>query len=70
MARDDNYNWRVWTTNFGASLACLTEQANNLGYDLVYCESKGVNAFFIRKDCNVFETKTSEQAWVKLWWTN
>ena len=68
MPRNDSYEWRLWETNFGASLKSLTQQANRLGYDLVYCESRGVNAFYIRKDCNPFPALTAEQAWVKLWW--
>lgn len=68
MPYDTNYVWRLWETNFGASLKSLTLQANALGYDLVYCESRGVNAFYIRKDLNPFPALTAEQAWVKLWW--
>lgn len=68
MPYDENYSWKLWESNFGASLKSFTEQADRLGYDLVYCESKGVNAFFVRKDANVFPKKTSEEAWVKLWW--
>lgn len=68
MPYDDNYRWTLWKTDFGASLKSFTVQANNMGYDLVYCESKGVNAFFIRKDVNIFPSLTSEQAYVKLWW--
>lgn len=68
MPRNDDYRWQLWKTNFGASLLSYTEQAERLGYDLVYCESKGVNAFYVRKDINVFPKLSSEQAWVKLWW--
>lgn len=69
MPRNDNYFWPGETDRaFGASLKSYTEQANRLGYDLVYCNSNGVNAFFIRKDVNVFPIKTSEEAWVKLCW--
>jgi len=68
MPRNDSYVWQLWKTNFGASLLSYTEQAERLGYDLVYCESKGVNAFYVRKDVNVFPKLTSEQAFVKLWW--
>jgi hypothetical protein len=63
MPRDDNYIWKG-QRNFGASLKSLTTQANNLGYDLVYCDSRGINAFFIRKDINVFLPKTSKQAYI------
>lgn len=66
MPHNDNYVWTKHDTTFGASLKSLTNQADRLGYKLVYCESKGVNAFFIRHDVNVFPIKSSEQAWVKL----
>lgn len=68
MPYSTEYRWKLWETNFGASLKSLTIQANSLGYDLVYCESRGVNAFFIRRDINPFAALTAEQAWVKLWW--
>lgn len=68
MPYDENYQWHTWQREFGASLRSLTKQADELGYDLVYCESRGVNAFFIRRDLNVFKAKTVEQAWRKLWW--
>jgi hypothetical protein len=70
MPHNINYEWTMWKTNFGASLLSYTEQAERLGYDLVYCDSQGVNAFYIRKDINVFPKLTSEQAWVKLWWAH
>ncbi len=35
----------------GASLTALTELADYKGYALVGCDSVGVNAFFVRKDC-------------------
>ncbi len=38
------------TNHFGASLASLTELAKTLGFGLVACDSRGVNAFFVRKD--------------------
>lgn len=65
MPRNDNYCWQG-QRNYGASLKSYTKQANEFGYDLVYCESKGVNAFFVRKDVNLFPVKTSEEAWVIL----
>lgn len=68
MPYNTEYSWQLWETNFGASLKSLTIQADMLGYDLVYCDSKGVNAFFVRKDLNPFPSLTAEQAWVKLWW--
>ena len=35
---------------FGASLQAYVRLANRLGYTLVYCESSGTNAFFVRSD--------------------
>lgn len=71
MPRDDNYFWAGTSDRtFGASLKSYTLQAEALGYDLVYCDSLGVNAFFVRKDVNVFKPLTSEEAWVKLWWSD
>jgi hypothetical protein len=35
---------------FGASLAALEKLGREKGYTLVYCESTGVNAFFVQKD--------------------
>ncbi len=35
---------------FGASLAALKKLGETKGYALVACDSKGVNAFFVRKD--------------------
>lgn len=67
MPHDDNYRWQG-DTRFGASLKSLTLQANRLGYDLVYCDQRGVNAFYVRKDINLFPARTSEEAWVKLFW--
>jgi len=68
MPRNDNYWWQG-QRDFGASLQSYTYQANRLGYDLVYCNSNGVNAFFIKKDINVFKPLTSQEAWVKLCWS-
>lgn len=69
MPYDEDYDWPGESDrNYGVSLKSLEKQANSLGYDLVYCESQGVNAFFIRKDVNIFKALTSEEAWVKLCW--
>lgn len=52
----------VWdkTTYFGASLMALYRLARSKGYDLVYCTTNGVNAFFVRVDLmpGHFEPKT------------
>jgi hypothetical protein len=68
MPHDDTYQWHYPDKRFGCSLKSQCLQANRLGYDLVYCNANGVNAFYIRKDVNVFASKTSEQAFVKLFW--
>jgi hypothetical protein len=68
MPRNDNYRWRNNDKTFGASLKSMTDQAERLGYDLVYCDQSGVNAFYIRKDVNLFEKKSSSEAYKPLWW--
>lgn len=70
MPRDDGYQWRTWDKMFGASLLSLTKQATRFGYDLVYCEKQGVNAFYVRHDINPFPTLTVKQAWRPLWWAS
>lgn len=37
------------TNYFGLSLLCLTKLCNLYNYALVYCDSRGVNAFFVQK---------------------
>lgn len=69
MPYDTTYQWDWAKRDFGASLKSLYLQGQELGYDLVYCESRGVNAFFVRKDINPFPALTSEEAWVQLCWT-
>lgn len=39
------------TNYFGASLLALDNLCKKKGYSLVYCESQGVNAFWVRDDC-------------------
>jgi hypothetical protein len=43
---------RPWdgTQNVGSSLGALLAIADAKGYDLVYCESAGVNAFFVARE--------------------
>jgi hypothetical protein len=43
---------RIWdgTNHFGASLLAFAIVARGKGYSLVYCESVGVNAFFVRSE--------------------
>lgn len=47
---DPNGRWDGKTNYFGASLLALTKLAKTKGYVLVCCDSKGVNAFFVRED--------------------
>lgn len=68
MPYDEQYQWQLWQKDFGASLLSLTKQADKLGYDLVYCDSQGVNAFFIRRDLNPFPVRTVSEAYKQLWW--
>jgi hypothetical protein len=46
IAYDPSFQW-YWTDYFGASLRALKELGERKGYVLVYCESRGVNAFFV-----------------------
>jgi len=66
MPYDENYTWNSSKRDFGASLLAYKNQAERLGYDLVYCERRGINAFFIRKDLNPFEKKSFEELYVNL----
>lgn len=47
---DPNRGWDG-TNFFGASLLALNQLAQKKNYSLIYVESQGVNAFFIRTDC-------------------
>lgn len=53
---------------FGASVAALQRLAERKGYQLVCCDSSGVNAFFVRKDLCVgrFEQISAEHAYYPL----
>jgi hypothetical protein len=68
MGYDENYVHQLPSIKFGASLQSLVNQANRLGYDYVYSESRGADAFFIRKDINPFQSLTSKEGWVELFW--
>jgi len=46
---DPNAKWDG-TNYFGASLLALTNLGLSKGYDLVGCDSRGVNAFFVKSD--------------------
>jgi len=51
------------TNYFGASLLALSKLGKTKGYTLVACDSKGINAFFIRDDLilNQFEVKNVQK---------
>lgn len=49
IAYEPDFSWDG-TDYFGASLLALVRLACEKGYTLVGCESKGVNAFFVRND--------------------
>ncbi|QRG69341.1 FkbM family methyltransferase [Brevibacillus choshinensis] len=62
---DPNFSWDG-TTHFGASLTSLAGLGKQLGYALIGTDTRGVNAFFIRRDllpASRFEEKTPEQAY-------
>jgi hypothetical protein len=46
----DRYKKHPSGLYYGASLAALTMLAHSKGYNLIGCESNGINAFFIRND--------------------
>lgn len=45
-----NFKYNKYTSFFGASLKALEKLGTKKGYTLVACESKGINAFFVRSD--------------------
>ena len=54
---DPGFRWRG-TDYFGASLLALANLGASKGYRLVYCERRGVNAFFLRADCAPPQTRS------------
>jgi hypothetical protein len=46
-------DWWDGTSYFGASITAMFNLARSKGYSLVYCDSNGVNLFFVRDDCVV-----------------
>jgi hypothetical protein len=54
----------VWdfSANYGASLGALEKIAKRKGYSLIYTESHGVNAFFIRNDMLEFFPESESPA--------
>eukprot|EP00887_Chlorella_sp_A99_P007755 scaffold20.g7755.t1 len=62
---DDAARW-TGSNYFGASLKAMAELGRAKGYSLVYCDSVGVNAFFVRSDilrCQGVATPALEAAW-------
>jgi hypothetical protein len=59
---DRDFRWDG-TEYFGASLLALARLGREKGYDLVACDSRGVNAFFVRADAAAgrFETRPIER---------
>lgn len=68
MERNDDYVWKDHRKDYGASLTAMTKQADRLGYDLIYCDNNGVNAFYVRKDLNCFKTVKPKDAWRRVIW--
>jgi hypothetical protein len=50
VTRADTHVWTDGSSYCGASLLAMAKLGVRLGYTLVYCESHGVNAFFVRND--------------------
>lgn len=55
----------IWPGNdyASASLAALVKLNKVMGYTLVYCERRGVNAFFLRNDLLDVEVPSMEELW-------
>lgn len=61
---DPSHVWDV-SSYFGASLAALHAAAARRGYDLVGCDSTGVNAFWVRADVRrAFAALEPADAWM------
>jgi len=65
--KEDFYRTREHFSNlyFGASLKALEILANKKGYDLVYVNNHGNDAFFVKTDINPFPKLTAQQAYKK-----
>jgi len=69
MPYNEDYRWKGWRDDrFGASLLSITKLLDRLGYDLVYVEQNGVNAFYVRKDINVFDKQSVNTSWRPVAW--
>ena len=49
------------TFRHGASLGALGHALTERGYQLVHCDTQGVNAFFVRSDCSISEFQMAGQ---------
>ena len=61
VKRDDTHIWSD-SSYCGASLLAMQRLGASLGYTLIYAESHGVNAFFIRTDILYNRFKVNEMA--------
>lgn len=69
MPYNEDYVWKGWRDErFGVSLLSMTKLLDRLGYDLVYVEKNGVNAFYVRKDINIFEKNSVDNLWKPVVW--
>lgn len=52
----DDFKWDHKTRYFGATLKAMFNLGRKLGYNLIYCNNQGNNAFFLRDDidCSMF----------------
>ncbi|MGE0607022.1 MAG: hypothetical protein AB7O62_08005 [Pirellulales bacterium] len=57
---DPSFSWGG-TDYFGASLLALARLSRRKGYTLAYCESRGINAFFVRSDICPFPEESVEE---------
>lgn len=62
IAYDPGFRWSG-TDYFGASLLALERLSRTKGYTLVYCEVRGINAFFIRSDVCPYVERPFEEIW-------
>jgi hypothetical protein len=60
---DASHRWDE-TAHHGASLRALDAVARRAGYQLVACDSAGVNAFFVRSDLSELSGRTPHEAFV------
>jgi hypothetical protein len=64
MPYNAEHRWEE-TSWHGASLAALASLGSRLGYDLIGCDSRGVNAFFVRtSEAAPFTSRRVSEQWV------